>query len=43
MGRVLHLVNDPKSPLDDREKSSLMPSLTAVQAAVQRLGMAKVD
>ena len=43
MGRVLHLVNDPKSPLDDREKSSLMPSLTAVQAAVQRLGMAKVE
>jgi hypothetical protein len=43
MGRVLQLVNDPKSPLDDQEKSCLVPSLSAVQAAMQRLGMAKVE
>jgi hypothetical protein len=37
MSRVSQMVNDPKSPLDDQEKASLVPSLNAVQAAMQRL------
>ena len=43
MGRVSQLVNDPKSPLDDQEKASLVPSLNAVQAAMQRLAASKVE
>ena len=43
MSRVSELVNDPKSPLDDQEKASLVPSLNAVQAAMQRLAASKVE
>ena len=43
MNRVSHLVNDPKSPLDDQEKAALVPSLNAVQAAMQRLAAMKVE
>lgn len=42
LGRVSQLVNDPKAPLDDEAKATLMPSLQAVQAAMERLSTAKV-
>lgn len=42
LGRVSQLVNDPKTPLDDEAKANLMPSLQAVQAAMERLSTAKV-
>lgn len=42
LGRVSQLVNDPKAPLDDEAKGNLMPSLQAVQAAMERLSTAKV-
>jgi hypothetical protein len=43
MNRISQLVNDPKAPLDDQAKASLMPSLQAVQAAMERLSAAKVS
>jgi uncharacterized protein YoxC len=42
LNRVSQLVNDPKAPLDDHAKASLMPSLQAVQAAMERLSATKV-
>jgi hypothetical protein len=42
LSRVSQLVNDPKAPLDDQAKANLMPSLQAVQAAMERLSTAKV-
>ena len=43
MSRVSALVNDPKSPLDDQEKAALVPSLNAVQGAMQRLMSTKIE
>ncbi|MDB6030867.1 MAG: Inhibitor of kappaB kinase gamma-like protein [Verrucomicrobiales bacterium] len=42
LSRVSQLANDPKAPLDDQAKASLMPSLQAVQAAMERLSATKV-